>query len=199
MKLLQYSHFVVRSTTLTPDQMTQRFGMEPDETRLMGSRHPGRPNATVPSLRKPVPRTHMWDVRCEERNLNVGAQIEKVLERLGPSREPIREAVSAGDVAATLSVARMFGDEDGDNEIGLIVDEDGKTVRERVWLFGWHLDASSLEFLTYVGAELDVDEYDMLGGVLWTWWWRATYPARALSPVIDAADSARTAFNRRFR
>ncbi|WP_405717546.1 hypothetical protein [Streptomyces sp. NBC_01537] len=28
-------------------------------------------------------------------------------------------------------------------------------------LFGWHLDRNVLDFLTAVGAELDVDEYDM--------------------------------------
>jgi hypothetical protein len=155
MKLRQYVYFRVWSDTLDPETLTARIGIEPDEIGVRGSRHSNAP--------KPVPRSHSWEVRCDERGVTLGAQVEQVMARLAPAREAIRDLVAGEDDAhAQLKVVRWFGDEDGDEEVGPIVDNTGSVVREGLWLFGWHLDMAVLGFLVYVGAEVDVDEYDML-------------------------------------
>jgi hypothetical protein len=120
MKLRQYVEFGVRSETLSPEQLTERIGVEPDKVVVMGSRR---------QLPRPVPRSHRWIVRCD---------------------------------SAQLSVGRWFGDDDGEEEVGVVKGADGSTLREGVWLYGWHLDREVLEFLVDIGADLDVDEYDML-------------------------------------
>jgi hypothetical protein len=152
MKLKQYTHFTVSSQTLTPDELTQLLGVEPDTTRVRGSRVPETPD------RKPVPRAHMWDVACREYKLSVDDQIGSVLKRLAPAREAIRKLVTEhGDANVTLSVARWFGGEEGEEQASYSSDD----PREDVRLFGWYLDDEVIDFLSYVGAHLNVDEYDM--------------------------------------
>ena len=152
MKLKQYTHFTVRSQTLTPDELTQLIGVEPDKTTLRGSRVAETPE------RKPVPRAHMWDVECREYKLRVDDQIDAVLKRLTPAREAIRKLViEHDDASARLSVARFFGDDEGEEEISYGSDDPRQAVR----LFGWYLDREVLDFLSYVRADLDVDEYDL--------------------------------------
>jgi hypothetical protein len=151
MKLKQYTHFTVRSQTLTPDEMTQLFGVQPDATQLRGSRVQSVPG-------KPVPRAHMWDVECREYKMSVDDQIASVLKRLGPARDAIRKFVTEHDGAnATLSVGRWFGGDEGEEQISYWSDD----PRQDVVLFGWYLNDEVIDFLSYVRAHLNVDEYDM--------------------------------------
>lgn len=153
MKLRQYVKFGVLSDTLDPGQLTSRIGVQPDEVRVKGSRH---------ELPKPVPRSHWWIVRCDTRKVDVGAQVADVMARVTPARAALRELLAGGDAEAQLSVVRWFGDDDGDEEVGFVGGPDGSILREGVSLYGWHLDHDVLEFLADIGADLDVDEYDML-------------------------------------
>lgn len=153
LKLRQYSHFTVRSQTLTPDALTELLGVEPDITKVRGSGHPEPPD------RKPVPRAHMWTVECRDGKLSVDDQIKAILERLVPAREAIRKLVVENDDAnATLTIARFFGDEEGEEQVTYWRDD----PRTDVLPFGWYLDREVIDFLSYVRAHLNVDEYDML-------------------------------------
>jgi Domain of unknown function (DUF4279) len=147
--------FIVSSDIFDHTQLTERIGIEPDRVKVRGSRH----NHTD----KPVPRHHAWQLICDEPGVAVDAQIDQLLTRLEPARKSLHELTHGGhDVRITLHVGRHFGDEEGQEEVGLVVGNGGKTVREGVSLFGWHLDLPVLEFLVHLGAELDVDEYDLL-------------------------------------
>jgi hypothetical protein len=152
LKLKQYSNFTVWSQTLTPDELTKLLGVEPDETRVRGSRWPEA------SGRKPVPRSHMWTVACRDGKLNVTDQIESVVRRLAPAREAIRALVEQEDATAMLTVARFFGDDEGEEQVTYWSDD----PRVDVLPFGWYLDSSVIDFLSYVRAALNVGEYDML-------------------------------------
>jgi hypothetical protein len=55
---------------------------------------------------------------------------------------------------ACLQVVRYFNETDQDQP-------DTTDTSDTPNIFGWHLDRNVLGFLTTVGAELDVDEYDM--------------------------------------
>lgn len=156
MKLRQHVWFIVKSDVLDSSDLTERIGIEPDKVVVRGSRHNDRPD-------KPVPRSHAWELICEEPGINVGAQVEKVLARLAPAREALHDLVESDrNVSVVLHIGRHFGDASGQEEVGAIVGDDGKVVREGLWLFGWGLDRAAMEFLVYVGANLDVDEYDLL-------------------------------------
>jgi hypothetical protein len=65
--------------------------------------------------------------------------------------EALFRAGGIGVGGAVLQVVRHFNDT-GQNRL----DASGTAS-----LFGWHLDRDVLAFLTAVGAEPDVDEYDM--------------------------------------
>lgn len=156
MRLRQHVWFTVSSDVLDHTQLTERIGIEPDQVKVRGSRHNVVAN-------KPVPRSHAWRLICDEPGINVGAQVERVLARLAPAREALHDLVEGeDDVRVVLHVGRHFGDEEGQEEVGAIFDDDGNVVIEGVWLFGWALERATLEFLVYVGAVLDVDEYDLL-------------------------------------
>jgi hypothetical protein len=154
-KLKQYSHFTVRSQTLSPDELTELFALEPDIAEVRGSRISETPD------RKPVPRTHLWIVECRDGKLSVDDQISAILKRLAPAREAIRRLVMEHDDAnATLTVARFFGGGEGEEQVTYHSDDRRKDVLP----FGWYLSDQALKFLSDVGAYLNVDEYDMQDG-----------------------------------
>lgn len=153
MRLRQYVKFQVWSKTLDPEQLTARIGLEADETRVMGSKQQ-RP--------KPVPRSHWWEVKCDTRRVDVRTQVTELTARIAPSRTALRELLASGEADGQLKIVRWFGEEDGDEEVGIAVGNDGSVLREGVDLFGWYLERPELEFLVDVGAELIVEEYDML-------------------------------------
>lgn len=135
MRLRQYVRFQVWSKTLDPEQLTARIGLEADETRVMGSRqqHP-----------KPVPRSHWWEVKCETRKVDARTQAIEVLDRIAPARAALRELLTSGDADGQLKIVRWFGEEDGDEEAGIVVGNDGTVLREGVDLFGWYLERAEL-------------------------------------------------------
>jgi Domain of unknown function (DUF4279) len=151
-RLRQYVYFSLWSDSITPDELTARIGIEPDCIHVRGSRFPG-PN--------PVPRHHMWEVRCDEHNMKMDAQIESVLGRIAPAQEAIREVITEhDDVSGRLKAGRFFGDEKGDAPI-VTRRADGEIV-DTGSIFGWGMSVEALGFLAHVGAYLDIDEYDML-------------------------------------
>ncbi|GHG53989.1 DUF4279 domain-containing protein [Streptomyces griseocarneus] len=147
MPLQQYAYFALTSTRTSAREMTAELGLEPDETRVRGSRF------TDPV----IPVCHSWKVVCREPGLRVDEQIAHVLDRLRPHTDRIaalaRKLDREGpDPSAALHVVRCFND---------VEDTDEACGPEGPNLFGWHLGRDVLDFLAATGAVVDVDEYDM--------------------------------------
>ena len=144
LRIRQYVYFAVYSSSVSAAEMATVVGLAPDRTLVRGSRR-----ATEPV----VPRRHAWKIVGQDRGLQVGEQLELLVERLHPYRPALRELldglrIQEGDEAgAGLQVVRHLDDEDG--EAG------GWQHR----LLGWHLSEEVLRFALDLGAEIDVDEY----------------------------------------
>ena len=95
------------------------------------------------SRRPGVPKYHAWKL-CSSYGRRVDDQIAELMPRLAPARAAIAALVAEGH-PASLQVVRYFGADDG--EPGIV---------------GWHLERAVIEFLAATGAEIDVDEYDVV-------------------------------------
>ncbi|MFE5207197.1 DUF4279 domain-containing protein [Streptomyces sp. NPDC056600] len=145
MPLRQYAYFALFSRHTSADAMTSRLGITPDEVRVRGSR------CTEPAV---LPVEHSWMIVCREPGLRVDEQITRILDRLRPHSDRVRDLtrqLAGTGGGAVLQVVRHF-DGAGQDPPGATDDPD---------IFGWHLDRGVLDFLSATGAELDVDEYDM--------------------------------------
>ncbi|MFB6890336.1 DUF4279 domain-containing protein [Kitasatospora sp. NPDC056327] len=145
MPLRQYVYFALFSPHVPAEEMTSRLGIAPDQVSVRGSRF------TEPKV---IPVSHSWQVVCRDPDLCVDEQIARVLDRLRPHTARIAELagrLATDDGRAVLQVVRHFNDSD---------DESPGHPDARN-LFGWHLGRDVLDFLAAVGADLDVDEYDM--------------------------------------
>ncbi|MGW4379244.1 DUF4279 domain-containing protein [Kitasatospora sp. NPDC004531] len=149
MPVHQYAYFALFSPHVSADEMTSRLGIAPDEVSVRGSRL-AEPRA--------IPVHHSWKAVCRDPGLCVDEQIARILDRLRPHAAGL--AGLAGQLAAdgggaVLQVVRYFNDSD---RAAAPARPDAPN------LLGWHLDREVLDFLTAVGAELDVDEYDLTPG-----------------------------------
>ncbi|WP_329318134.1 DUF4279 domain-containing protein [Streptomyces sp. NBC_01262] len=145
MPLRQYAYFALFSERTSAEEMTSQLGISPDEVSVRGSRF------TEPAV---IPVSHVWKIVCREEDLRVDEQIARVLDRLRPHTGRVAELagrLAADGGGAVLQVVRCFNDA-GQNR---------RDASGTANLFGWHLDRNVLAFLTAVGAELDIDEYDM--------------------------------------
>lgn len=147
MPLRQYVYFALFSRHTSAADMASQLGITPDEVTVRGSRF------TEPAV---VPVEHSWMVACREPGLRVDEQIARILDRLQPHRDRIRDLT--GQLARTgggavLQIVRYFND----------TDQAQPGAADAPNLFGWHLDRKVLDFLSSTGAELDIDEYDMAG------------------------------------
>src|ERR1700723_583649 len=59
MRIRQYAYFSIHSNVLTPSDITSRLGIEPDNFHVRGSQ----------TENPPVPRSHIWRVKCDDRTL----------------------------------------------------------------------------------------------------------------------------------
>ncbi|MFB7373447.1 DUF4279 domain-containing protein [Streptomyces sp. NPDC056222] len=154
--LNQYVYFALRSRCITPQEITEALGIEPDETRVHNPR------------RLPVdparPFFQSWKVVCREPGLRVDEQITHGLDRLRPRTDRIAELMkrfNKGEdeeeqgLQAVLEVVRYFNDDEQQAEARQ------SEEREEPNLFGWCLDREAIAFLAATDAFLDVDEYDM--------------------------------------
>lgn len=147
----QYVYFALSSQNTPTVEMAAVLGIDPDETKVRGSR------TAAP---EPVPALHRWKIVCREPGLRVDEQITRVLERLAPHTDRIAALARRldgenGSPSAVLQIVRHFNDQPAKQDPSAT----GQT--ERPNQFGWHLDRDVLEFLQATGAVLDVDEYDM--------------------------------------
>jgi hypothetical protein len=154
MRISQYAYFTVRSERTAAHHITGRLGIEPDEIQVRGSR------SVVPVL----PRYHAWEIVCRDRDLRIDEQIDRIVARLAPHADQIAALVAEIDgpgdrSTATLQLVRYLDDDGGETED--LGPQDGELVKipGQHQLLGWHLDRRTLEFLCYIGADLDADEY----------------------------------------
>jgi hypothetical protein len=145
MPLRQYVYFALFSEHTSAEEMTSQLRISPDEVSVRGSRF------TEPAV---IPVSHVWKIVCREPDLRVDEQIARVLNRLRPHTGRVAELagrLAADGGGAVLQVVRYFND----------TAQNRSAPSGTTDLFGWHLDRNVLAFLTAVGAEFDVDEYDM--------------------------------------
>ncbi|MEU1481230.1 DUF4279 domain-containing protein [Streptomyces sp. NPDC005760] len=147
MPLRQYAYFALFSRHISADEMTSQLDITPDEVSVRGSRF------TEPTA---VPVNHSWMIACREPGLRVDEQITRILDRLQPYEDRIRDLtqrLARTGGGAVLHIVRYFNDADPAHP----------GTADAPNIFGWHLDREVLDFLSATGAELDVDEYDMAG------------------------------------
>ncbi|MBO2464697.1 DUF4279 domain-containing protein [Actinomadura violacea] len=155
MPVRQYVYFALFSRHVTAHEMTAVLRIAPDEVSVRGSRF------TTPTE---VPVSHAWEIVCREPGLCVDEQITRVLDRLRPHADRVAglaARLAADDEehgGAVLQVVRYFEDADPGSEEQAL----GSPAPQEPNLFGWHLDGPTLAFLVELGAELDVDEYDLI-------------------------------------
>ncbi|MEV0077348.1 DUF4279 domain-containing protein [Nocardia neocaledoniensis] len=148
MKVVQYSYFTVYSDTMAASTMTERLGIDPDEVAVLGSR----------SVAHRIPRSHRWKL-VRRGSESIDEQLEQLVDRLEPIRHQLTSLRSEPGVHASMHVVRYYGDPDGVHGA-----PDGTPLAEcQDWPrpLGWHLSHRVMEFLGAIGAELDIDEYDL--------------------------------------
>ena len=153
----QYCYFRIYSTIVPPEQISRQVGMQPDSSRVRGSR----------SADPPHPALNSWRIEAKQRNVRVNDQLTELVERLAPRMDEIAAVVStlradpaeAGHGGAVLQVVRYFDDPNGVEEIGGIGPGGLAKMSGQHQLLGWHLNRAVIEFMTRLGVELDVDEY----------------------------------------
>ncbi|MEV4611451.1 DUF4279 domain-containing protein [Kitasatospora sp. NPDC049258] len=135
MPVRQYASFVLSGPSTSAERMAAFLDLAPDET-----------------AGPPAGATHRWKAVCRESDLTVDEQIARILERLRPRAARIAELAGrlrAEGGGAALEVVRFFG---------------AAGPAGGPSLFGWALDPEVLRFLLDTGADLDVDEHDLLAG-----------------------------------
>jgi hypothetical protein len=113
------------------------------------------------------PACHSWEIVCDRHGSAIDEQIVEVLDRLRPVREQVKRVLSDYHASGVLQVVRYLGvhianEEGEEDEEGTTVTEEGRTLVKlhgQHLLLEWHLDASVLELLADIGAEVDADEY----------------------------------------
>ena len=154
MRIKQYVYFALMSERITGAAMAEQIGLPADEVSVRGSRIAGP---------RPKPLLHSWEIVCDTAGLTLDEQIERVLDRVRPYEQAIRDCVATEDCSATLQLVRYLGawlDDDEGEEEEITVTEDGlEKLPGQHQLLGWHLDTDVLAFVLGVGAEIDADEY----------------------------------------
>ncbi|WP_157429031.1 DUF4279 domain-containing protein [Agromyces salentinus] len=152
-RIRQFVDFSLYSKTISAVAITDALGVEPDRSSVRGSK---RDNP-------PVPVEHLWGLRCDEPGLTGDHQVERVIHRVRPLADRIRELVTSTDVSAQLGIVRYFDAEDGEQEnLDDAVCPTGDVLTKLAGqhqLLGWHLEAETLALLASLGAGIDCDEY----------------------------------------
>jgi hypothetical protein len=151
MRIRQYAYLALKSEELSPDAITSRLGMVPDDVSLMASRR----------QQPPVPAAHSW-IASSKSTGPVDEMIAELITRLRPCAHHIQTLVSTGAVNAVLQVVRHLDDAEGESEDLRPRQVDGHLLEKfpgQHQLLGFHLDAETLRFLADTGIEIDLDEY----------------------------------------
>ncbi len=157
-RISQQVYFGLFSTEMPAAEMTAHLGIEPDNFTVRGSRN----------VSTPMPRYHIWKLGCERPGLSIEQQIEKTIERLLPCQSKIavlaeQLSLEGSGSGGSLNVVRYFDDENGEEEdeasARLVDGKEFVKLSGQHQLLGWTLSVETMQFLTAVGANLNVDEY----------------------------------------
>lgn len=154
MRVRQSASFGISSLSVTPDEITSRVQLVPDETKAKGSRF---------AEPKPVPRFHLWRVRsgCPE-TVELSDHFAALVARIEPFAPQIRAFLDSSDADGQFSIVRKF---EAGPELDTIVDVGrvGPGYLERIRgqhpLLGFHLDQHILDLANGLGVGFDFDEY----------------------------------------
>lgn len=153
MCIRQFVGFSLFSTVISSEEIALKLGLEPDHFLVRGSKRSD----------PPVPVEHVWEVRCDEPELRIDEQADRVFQRIRPHTDSMRDLVATSPVGAILSIFRDFDADDGEDKALTESITPGGEVPTKLagqhQLLGWHLDAEILAFLVSVGADIDCDEY----------------------------------------
>ena len=149
MKIYQYADFLVKSVSVSADDVTAALGVKPTRVWVRGER----------SVEPVRPQTHGWSLRATGGGV-VDELVLELLDRIEPAAGKFAQLTSGGEATATISFMRSFGDDDG-------VEEDagpelpGNLVRMsgQHQLLGFHLDVDLMRRLVALDCSLDFDEY----------------------------------------
>lgn len=126
-----YAYFALWSRRMPASEITARLGLEPDEISVRGT------ELVDPA----VPAAHEWRVACREADIDVGEQINRIVQRLTP------HAAELGKLAEQLE-----RDDCGGARLRVVRHVDHP-------MSAWHVDSDVMRFLQRTRAALDVDEY----------------------------------------
>jgi hypothetical protein len=154
MRIRQRAYLSLASDGLCPDEITAILGLEPDESKIRGSRFAGPP---------PRPASHLWSLLSGVRD---DAPLEDHLTALWPRLVQVAEGLqiftARPDSAGFLQIVRNFeeGSEDFDEAAwGLPPNADFERLGGQHPFLGFGFDALQLQFLGSIGVAIDVDEY----------------------------------------
>lgn len=150
MKIYQYADFVVKSDSLSPDDITGALLLEPSSVSWRGAR----------SKEPMMPRTNVW---CR-RAVGVGCVddlVRELVELLEPRAAKLGSLTVDGAATATISLMRSFGDDDGveEDEGDLGLPENLVRLPGQHQLLGFHLDVDLMKRLVALSCSVDFDEY----------------------------------------
>jgi len=150
MKIYQYADFVVKSDSLSPDDITGALLLEPSSVSWRGAR----------SKEPMMPRTNVW---CR-RAVGVGCVddlVRELVELIEPRAAKLGSLTEDGVATATISLMRSFGDDDGveEDEGDLGLPENLVRLPGQHQLLGFHLDVDLMKRLVALSCSVDFDEY----------------------------------------
>jgi hypothetical protein len=133
MRVEQEVSLVIKSTSLSPDEITNRVGLDPDESVRMGSR--------LSIDGQPRPKSHLWIMRSGLPNVDVEAQICTLIDRVGDHADRIG-SLSDATTANFMQVVRRYFPDPEEAELGFF------------------LSTEIVSFLSATRSGFDFDEYD---------------------------------------
>lgn len=151
MRIRQYAYFGLSSDVLSPEELTARVGLAPDEVLVKGSWMPSPPR----------PATNHWKLEAVSVG-RVDEMLAELVDRVRPAAPAIKALVDDGNASATLQVVRYFDHPEGtEEELTTIETPTGEATKlpGQHQLLGFHLDADLVRFAAAHGIEIVVDEY----------------------------------------
>jgi hypothetical protein len=141
------------SLTVSPDEITARTQLSPDETKVRGSS----------VAWQDFPRFHLWTVRsgCPD-TADLDTHFAALVERIAPCTSQIRAFLESSDSEGCFSVVRKFeaGPElDAIADIGRIGPGNLERLRGQHPLLGFALDGATLDLAHTLGVGFGFDEY----------------------------------------
>jgi hypothetical protein len=153
MHLGQRAYLAVKSTTLSPPEVSAMLGLKPTQAEAMGSRDPTRG----------IPRCHLWSLASGvDHAASLDDHITALVPILQSHSEALRAVSASESTGIWLTIVRHCEDVDEDfdqSTYGLDPDAQIEGLGGQHPFLGWGMDPGVVELLARCGVGLDVDEY----------------------------------------